>query len=138
MYYFLIRFDGPNVTGFEHPGDCTVEQAVKDIKYKLVGSIMFKISKLNGGTDDSYHLRDIKKLKSELRSFKKPWRKNKKGFGHHSSPVLKYRKIEEPLSTNYWMDEIITQEHACNILAFSALTKEIENPAEVDQSGECA
>ena len=123
MWYFLIRFNGNSVTGFISPGHFTQQEALKDIKSRLIDAIKLKKELIKSESYNSYlYERDIFRLKGFLRSFKKPWRKTKQG-----EPVIKIQRINFSLSTNYWMSEIITQQHTCNILPYT--TWDGNNPA---------
>jgi len=113
MWYILIHWDGGAVNGFISPGTFTKEEAIKDIKNRLIKAIILqkvkksKESKYNSGYCDQ----EINRLKGFLRCFQKPWRVTKKG-----DSVIKIQKIDFSVEAGYWLTEIITRNSTCNIL----------------------
>lgn len=117
MWYILIHFDGSAVSGYICPGDTTKEEAIKNTKYKIIGAInmlKFKIKESKSDSSIDIYTREISRQKSFLQSFQKPWRITKRG-----DKVLRIQRIDFPLDAGFWLSEIITQQHTCNILPYS-------------------
>ena len=113
MWYILIHWDEGAINGFISPGNLTKEEAIKDIKNRLIRAIILqkiKKSKESIYNQGLYNM-EINRLRGFLRCFKKPWRITKKG-----DPVIKVQKIDFSLEAGYWLTEIITRNYTCNIL----------------------
>ncbi len=106
MLYVLIHFDSNYVSGYICP-DMDPKEAVADIKKRLISAYKAEIAK---NPNDEYH--NASRIKSFIKVFKRPWRITKRG----KDPVIQFQQIDFPLSAGYWLDEIITGKHTCNIL----------------------
>ena len=109
MWFIAIQFDGPFVDGFISPGK-TPEEAVALTKKKLLGWLKMIQKKKALGT--YYKNGSDNRVKSQLRSFQKPWRKTERD----GTPVLRVYKVDCPLHTTYWPKELITQKHVVNFM----------------------
>ncbi len=110
----MIHWDGNSVNGFISFGE-TPKQALMTLKralwIKLVQNRDKNISDLSEFS--------TKRLKSYLRSLKRPWRKTKR-----NDPMLKVTELTLPVYAGYWLTDIIRGAEYCNIACTN-------NPAEV-------
>ena len=112
MWYLLIHFDGIYVSGFICPGEYTKKQCIQETKKLLAKAINILKLKVEKSTSSSNSCEQtLGRLKAFMRTFKHPWRKTKRG-----DSVLEFRRLDGPMQATYWLDEILTQQHACNVL----------------------
>lgn len=112
-YYIMIHFDGPYVNGFIVPQALNEEDAIKKLKYSLVGRKKSIIHRDKDSTSDDF---SFKKLNSILRSLKKPWRVTKRSLklGRPNS-LVRIVECNEPILAGYWLKEIKAGESLCNM-----------------------
>ena len=114
MWFIAIRYSGGYVDGYMASSELTPEEAIKDIKKMLIGSVKLmelKVSKSMSSQDTAIYNRNIEEAKERIQVFKHPYRKTSR----NGSPVLTVYKVPAPVSVGNWIEDIILKEYAVNI-----------------------
>jgi len=110
----MIHFDGPYVNGFFVPQAKDEKDALKQLKESLVQKKKRSIK--DRERDSMSDELSFRRVRSALRSLKKPWRYTKKSIERgRKESVVRVMKWNKPLLTGYWLTDIETGGHLCNI-----------------------
>jgi hypothetical protein len=110
-YYIMIKFCGSAVTGFLIPEADNEEHALKVLKRSLYLRIISnKMESYKLGSGDC----TTDRIKSFLRTLRRPWRVTKERHGRRDRTVL-IEKLQLPIVAGFWLTDILTNQHNCNI-----------------------
>lgn len=113
MWYIILYFDGIYVDGFMVPTATDEWDAIRRLKSSIIhGNIILKMKIEKYGDPGGHSKRDLTRNMDYLRSLKRPWRIVK---GRNSNNV-QVVKVERPVVTGAWINDILTNAHVRNIM----------------------
>lgn len=120
LYFIRIYFSGSAVTGFYVPNATDENHALKQIKKMLILRLLY-LKQYGNGNMNSGELSQVR-VKSFLRSLKKPWREaNKKrrdanpSFYAKSEKMVTITEWNMPIYTGAWIGDLISDTYLCNM-----------------------
>lgn len=118
-FYYLMHWGPSVVDGFLVPNVETPEEGLKKLKKHLVLTKLV-LQQKRDNCNGTYYGADVERCKQQLRILRRPWRYFNRGdiFSDgriRLEPYLTWQELDMPVVAGYWLTEMVTQEHLCNL-----------------------
>lgn len=104
----MIHWDGSAVTGFIVPEANNEYHALKLLKKSLYISLL--VQKSDPSRQSTHGELSADRVKSFLRSLKRPWRRTRK-----DSRLVNIERLQLPTYSGHWLMDILSGQYNCNI-----------------------